>query len=130
MRGENLTNLACSLDLHCRSAEHSGEQVQDAPSSWDTSAKVQAQTLWWVGFFLLLNGSQRSAWHSDCVQVLGAGSDRWLGQVSKSVALLLSDYFVIAYSWATSQIYLLYLWHSLLCQISYYSLFNSNRTNE
>lgn len=130
MRGGSLTNLACSHDLHCRSAEHSGERVQDAPSYQDTSAKAQAQTLRWVGFLFLLSGSQRSAWHSDCVQVLGAGSDRWLGQVSKSVALLLSNYFVIPYSWVTSQIYLLYLWHSLLCQISYSSLFNSNRKNE
>lgn len=36
----------------------------------------------------LLSGSQCSAWYSDCVWVLGMGSDRSLGQVPRSVALL------------------------------------------
>lgn len=42
---------------------------------------------------------------------------------------------IVDYSVALSfldhlQVDLLHLWHSLVCQISYSSLFNSNRTNE
>lgn len=41
------------------------------------------------GCLCLFSGSWRLAWH--WVWILGAGSDRWLKLVSRSVALLLSD---------------------------------------
>lgn len=47
-----------------------------------------------MGLPLPSHWEKYSAWHSDYVWILGTGSDRCLGQVSRSVALMLSDYFV------------------------------------
>lgn len=47
-----------------------------------------------MGLPLPSHWEKYAAWHSDYVWILGTGSDRCLGQVSRSVALMLSDYFV------------------------------------